>query len=112
MQHRNINDDEHIELKKATKKNFLLDWQTYHLFLVLLEVGVDEEAPCGVAKSVLNIVDALVPAWGKRGSSCGHLGEWKSEIYKQTSILPQKFVVLISLFGSKDLMFKPNPLNP
>lgn len=45
------------------------------MFLVFLEVCVDKEAPGGINKRVLHVVDTLVPARGQRGGSCGHLVE-------------------------------------
>lgn len=46
---------------------------THHVFLVLLEVCVDKEAPGGINKRVLDVVNTLVPARGQRGGSCGYL---------------------------------------
>jgi len=46
---------------------------THHLFLVLLEVCVDKEAPGGVNDGVFNVVNTLIPAWGQRGGSRGYL---------------------------------------
>lgn len=50
---------------------------THHVFLVLLKVLVDKEAPGGINKRVLHVIDALIPARGQGGGSCGHLlGMW------------------------------------
>lgn len=43
------------------------------MFLVLLEVRVDKKAPGGINERVLHVVNALIPARGQGGGSCGHL---------------------------------------
>lgn len=64
---------------------------THHVFLVLLEVGVDKKAPGGVGKRVLNIVYTLIPARGQRGGSSGDLmGVQRLEIHKDVSTFRKK----------------------
>lgn len=54
---------------------------THHVFLVLLEVCVDKEAPGGINKRVLDVVNTLIPARGQRGGSRGYLvGVWETEM--------------------------------
>lgn len=68
------------------------------MFLVLLEVCVDKEAPSGVNKRVLDVVNTLIPARGQRGGSRGYLERvWGTNVQGDFSSTFTFFLIVKSL---------------
>ena len=65
-----------------------IDLHTHHVFLVLLEVCVDEEAPGGINQGVLHVINALIPAWSQGGGSRGYLVGCKREVMQGDIVSP------------------------